>query len=278
LGKPEKNKIITLKNSFHGRTLTTVTATGQPKYQKYFTPLTPGFAYAERGNFDELLSLASDNTCAIMLEPVQGESGVYPLEEAYLNKIRKLCDDKNILLIFDEIQTGIGRTGKLFAHEHYGVEPDIMTLAKGIAGGFPMGVLMAKENVAKGFEPGDHGTTFGGGPLACAAALATLRCIFHDNLIENAECVGGYLMNLLNKISSDTGMIKEIRGKGLMIGVEFMDDVAAAMKNKLFEAGWLVGNVGQRILRILPPLIATKVDADNFAEALIVVLKKEIVE
>lgn len=267
-GKPWKNEVITLKESFHGRTLTTITATGQPKYQQYFSPLTPGFLYAERNNFDELASLVSDNTCAILLEPIQGESGVHPMDVDYVNKVRKLCDKNNILLIFDEVQTGMGRTGKLFAYEHLGAEPDIMTLAKGIAGGFPMGALLAKEHVAKAFEPGDHGTTFGGGPLACAAALATLETIIEENLVSNAAAVGAHLMELLEKTATETGKIQDVRGAGLMIGIEFSSDIAVDVKNKLFEKGWLVGSVGKNILRILPPLIVSSEDADGFAEAL----------
>lgn len=269
-GLPDKNEIITLKDSFHGRTLTTLTATGQPKYQKYYTPLTPGFKYCQRNNFDELKSLVSDNTCAIMLEPIQGESGVYPMDIEFIHKVRELCNQQNIVLIFDEIQTGIGRTGKLYAFEHFDVEPDIITLAKGIAGGFPMGAIMAKENVAAAFSPGDHGTTFGGGPLACSAALATLNTIFSENLTDNAKVVGEYFISSLNNISEEDyfpGKIKEVRGKGLMIGVEFDSLSAVEVKNKLFDAGWIVGSVGEKTLRILPPLILTTKDVDSFVDA-----------
>ena len=273
-GLPEKNEIITLKNSFHGRTLTTVTATGQPKYQKYYTPLTPGFKYAERNSLEAIAELAdADKTCAVMLEPIQGESGVHPMEPDYINGIKKICDEKNILLIFDEVQTGIGRTGKLFAYEHFGIAPDILTTAKALGGGVPIGAVLASNEAAGAFEPGDHGTTFGGNPLACSAGIAVLNTIYKENLLENAEVIGDYLKASLITLADSCGVISDVRGKGLMIAVDFSDEIAARVKNEMFNAGWLIGSVGSNTLRLLPPLIITRNDVDDFVSSLKAVLQ-----
>jgi len=266
-GMPEKFGIITLKNSFHGRTLTTVAATGQEKYQKPYAPLMPGFKHVPLNDLDALEAAVDDETCAIMMEPIQGESGVYPADIEYVRAVRKLCDEKGLLLIFDEIQTGIGRTGKLFGYEHFGVEPDIFTLAKALAGGVPFGALCAKEHVASAFEPGDHGTTFGGNPLACSASLAVLNTILDDNLCDNAREMGLYFRSSLEKIAKKLNAISEIRGVGLMIGIQLSDNKAVEAKNKLFEKGFLVGSIGNNIIRVLPPLIVTKADIDLFSSA-----------
>lgn len=266
-GMPDKYGIITLKKSFHGRTLTTVAATGQEKYQKPYAPLIPGFKHVPLNDFEALKAAIGDETCAIMIEPVQGESGVNPADAEYVKAIRKLCDEKGLLLIFDEIQTGIGRTGKLFGYQHYGVEPDIFTLAKALAGGIPIGALCAKEHVAAAFEPGDHGSTFGGNPLACAAGLAVMQTVLESNLAANAEETGNYLQDKLKKLSEKYSIISEIRGLGLMIGIQLSEDKAQEIKNKLFEKGFLVGNVGSNVIRLLPPLIITRDDADTFITA-----------
>lgn len=265
---PEKFGIITLKKSFHGRTLTTVAATGQEKYQKPYAPLIPGFKHVELNDIEALKAAVDGETCAIMLEPVQGESGVNPAGIEYVRAVRKLCDEKGLLLIFDEIQTGIGRTGKLFGYEHYGVEPDIFTLAKALAGGVPIGALCAKENVASAFEPGDHGSTFGGNPLACSAGVAVLETIRKENLVANAAEIGGYLQNGLKKLSEKVNIISEIRGLGLMIGIQLAEEKAVDIKNGLFRKGFLVGNVGSNVIRLLPPLVVSKQDADLFLTAL----------
>lgn len=262
-----KYEIITLKNSFHGRTMTTLAATGQEKYQKPFMPVTPGFKHLPLNDLDSLSDAISDVTCAVMMEPVQGESGVNPAALEYVKGVRKLCDDRGLLLIFDEIQTGMGRTGKLFAYEHFGVEPDIFTLAKALAGGVPIGALCAKENVAGGFEPGDHGSTFGGNPLACAAGLAVMETILKDGLVQNAEAMGVYFTGLLKVLSEKYDIISEIRGMGLMIGIQLKTEKAVEVKNKLLEKGFLVGNVGSTVIRLLPPLIIAKQDIDIFIEA-----------
>ena len=275
-GMPDKYGIITLKNSFHGRTLTTVAATGQEKYQKPYAPLMPGFKHVPLNDIEALKAAVDDNTCAVMMEPVQGESGVYPADADYVKAVRKLCDDKGLLLIFDEIQTGLGRTGKLFGYQHYGVEPDIFTLAKALAGGVPIGALCAKEFAAAAFEPGDHGSTFGGNPLACTAGLAVMHTILESNLAANAEKTGNYLQSRLKKLSEKYSIISEVRGLGLMIGIQLSEDKAQKIKNKLFEKGFLVGNVGSKVIRLLPPLIITMEDVDAFIKVLEDILPGEI--
>lgn len=272
-GMPSKNEIITLYHSFHGRTITTVTATAQPKYQKYFTPLTPGFSYVEPNDGAALEAAVTDNTCAIMLELIQGESGVHPMDMAFLQTVRKICKEKDILLIVDEVQTGIGRTGTMFAYEQFDVEPDIFTLAKALGGGVPIGATCAKTEVAAAFAPGDHGTTFGGNPLACAAALAVLETIEQDDLLKNVVEVGEYFSDELKANLGDA--VTEIRGKGLMIGIELKAPTAAQMKGRLLEEGYLVGNVGTNTLRVLPPLILTKEHVDGFVATLAKLVKEE---
>ena len=267
-GMGHKNEFITLNHSFHGRTLTTITATAQAKYQKYFTPLTPGFKYVEPNNIEALKAAVDENTCAIMLEIIQGESGVNLMSLEYLLAVRKLCDENDILLIVDEVQTGIGRTGTMFAYQSAGVEPDIFTLAKALGGGVPIGAACAKRSVAAAFSQGDHGTTFGGNPLACAAALAVLETIENDGILKNAKDVGLYFSNSLDEISKKhEGKIKEIRAKGLMIGIEFIENIAVTVKNKLFEAGFITGSVGDNVIRLLPPLIIRKENVDKFMKA-----------
>ena len=267
-GSPQKYGIITLKKSFHGRTLATVAATGQEKYQKPFAPLMPGFKHVPLNDFEALQAAVDETTCAVMMEPVQGESGVNPADEAYVRAVRKLCDERGLLLVFDEIQTGIGRTGKLFGYQHYGVEPDIFTLAKALAGGVPIGAICAKEDVAAAFEPGDHGSTFGGNPLACAAGLAVLECVLKEDLAGNARDVGLYLMHRLENLAEKYGKITEIRGLGLMIGIQLSEDIALQIKGKLLEKGFLAGSVGNDVIRLLPPLIITRDDANAFITAL----------
>ena len=267
-GMPEKYGIITLKDSFHGRTLATVAATGQEKYQKPYAPLMPGFKHVQINDIEALKAGIDDKTCAVMMELVQGESGVHPLDAEYVRAVRSLCDEKGLLLIIDEIQTGIGRTGKLFAYEHYGIEPDIFTLAKALAGGVPIGALCAKESVARAFEPGDHGSTFGGNPLACSAGLAVLKTMLDEGLPANAEKMGRYFMDELKKLSAKHSVISEVRGIGLMIGIQLAQDKAVALKGKLFERGYLVGSVGTSVIRLLPPLIITKDNIDSFISTL----------
>jgi len=267
-GMPEKFEIITLEKSFHGRTLATIAATGQDKYQKPYSPLTPSFLKVPINDLEALEKAINGSTCAVMIEPIQGESGVNLTTIEYMHGVRKLCDEKGILLIFDEVQCGLGRTGKLFAYEHFGIEPDIFTLAKALGGGFPIGALCAKEHVASAFEPGDHGSTFGGNPLACAAGLAVMEVMINDKLVKNSEEMGSYFLDKLSGFTEKYDFVKEIRGKGLMIGIQLTIDKAAEIKNKCFDKGYLIGSVGNNILRLLPPLIVTKEDIDGLVNVL----------
>ncbi|OQB12391.1 MAG: Acetylornithine aminotransferase [Firmicutes bacterium ADurb.Bin193] len=263
-GEGHKNEVITLKNSFHGRTLATVAATGQEKYQKPYAPLPGPFVHVEPNDIDALYGAVTENICAIMLEVIQGESGVHPLTYAYLSVARKICDEKGILLIFDEVQTGMGRTGEMFGYEHYCIEPDIFTLAKALGGGVPIGAVCAKDFCCA-FNPGDHGTTFGGNPLACRAALAVLEVFERDELVENSRKMGEYLVSKIDGLKSNK--ITQIRGRGLMIGIELNTPVKEINK-KLFDKGYLCGSVGNTTLRILPPLTITKADIDGFVSVL----------
>lgn len=267
--KMNKYKVVSLDHSFHGRTLATVAATGQEKYQAPYKPLIPGFCRVEPNDFDALAAAVDDETAAIILEPIQGESGVYPMDGEYLKKVRALCDERDIVLIFDEVQTGMGRTGKLFAYMHTDVEPDIFTSAKALGGGVPIGAVCAKERFASAFEPGDHGTTFGGNPFACAAGLAVFKAFDEENLVENAAAMGEYLKAELIKLQKRyPGKIVEVRGKGLLVGIEIAADFAKTVFASLFEQGYLTSLCGGRTIRIAPPLIIDKSELDKFVAAL----------
>lgn len=273
-GLPNKFEIITLENSFHGRTLATLAATGQEKYQINYVPLTPKFSSVPLNDIEKLKNAINPNTCAIMVELIQGESGVNSLTEEYLVAVKNLCNENDILLIFDEVQTGLGRTGNLFAYQHFNVEPDIFTLAKALGGGVPIGALCAKDYVAKAFEVGDHGSTFGGNPLACYAGIAVINTLLNDNLVENAKLMGCLLENKLKLLKSKYNFIKEIRGKGLMIGLEINIETAKEIKDECFNRGYLIGNCGNYVLRLLPPLIVTEHDIDGLMSVLDSVLGK----
>lgn len=265
-GCTNKIEFITLKNSFHGRTLATVAATGQPKYQAPYKPLVEKFVHATRNNIEELRAAVNDNTAGIMLELIQGESGVNPLTKEFVNEAAKLCRERDIALIVDEVQTGIGRTGRLFAYELYGIEPDIFTMAKGLGGGVPIGAFCAKEKFAAAFKPGDHGTTFGGNPLSTRAGLVVLDELLNGGVLDNAKKSGEYLIERLNGIKS--GKIKEVRGAGLICGVELSEPIGREVTAALRERGILVGAVGDSVLRIVPPLIVKKSDIDIFVKTL----------
>lgn len=265
----DKTDIITLTNSFHGRTLATLTATGQEKFHKPFYPLPSGFSYAPLNDFEALENIANEKTAAVMVELIQGEGGVINADYEYINKVYDFCNKNDIVFIVDEIQTGIGRTGKMFAYEHYGIEPDVFTLAKALGGGVPIGAVCAKENYCA-FTPGDHGSTFGGNALATAAGLAVLDIIEKENLCENAALQGEYFSNKLRNFAG----VKEVRGKGLMIGVELETPVKEIINN-LFEEKFIVGSAGANTLRILPPLIITKNDIDEFINALTKILNQK---
>ena len=265
----DKFEVITALNSFHGRTLATVTATGQEKFQKGFEPLMPGFKHVPFDDINALQSAISRNTCAVMLEPIQAEGGVMIPSEDYFKEVRKLCDENGLLLILDEVQTGMGRTGKLFAHEHYGITPNIMTLAKGLGGGVPIGAALATEKVAAAFQPGSHASTFGGNPLVCAAAIATLETILEDGLlIEHCARMGKYLISRMEQLREDYhDTIADIRGKGLLVGLEINKDGASMVKACL-EKGLLINCTAGNVLRFAPPLIVEEKEIDHMTDVL----------
>jgi acetylornithine aminotransferase/acetylornithine/N-succinyldiaminopimelate aminotransferase len=265
----DKYEIITLDKSFHGRTLATVAATGQAKYQNPYKPLTPGFIQVEPNNYSAVENAVTDKTAAIMIELIQGESGVHPMDLEYVKKLRQLCDEKDIILIFDEVQTGMGRTGKLFAHQLYGVNPDIFTSAKALGGGIPIGAVCASDKIASAFEPGDHGTTFGGNPFASAAGLAVFDIFNDEGLVENADKIGKIFKNrLLDLQKKYGGKITEVRSAGLLIGIELNNKIAKDVFNKLFDDGFLTSLCGGNTIRIAPPLIITENDVELFVNEL----------
>ena len=270
----DKKEVISLDHSFHGRTLATVAATGNEKYQKPYRPSMPGFMQVCANDIEAVKEVVTPNTAAIMIELIQGESGVHPMDKEYVKALRELCDKENILLIFDEVQTGMGRCGKLFAHELYGVEPDIFTSAKALGGGVPIGAVCAKDYVASAFEPGDHGTTFGGNPLATAAGLAVFEAYEKEKLVENSEKMGKVFVSKLESLKEKhTGKIKDIRGVGLLIGVEPDEKIAACVYKKLFENKILTSNCYGTI-RIAPPLNITEDEIDVFVNTLDEILKE----
>ena len=265
---PEKYEIVTALNSFHGRTLATVTATGQEKFQKGFEPLVPGFRYARFNDLDSFMEQINERTCAIMVEPVQGEGGVHVATGEFMRGLRSLCDKSGILLILDEVQCGTGRTGRLFAYEHYGIRPDIFTLAKALGGGFPIGAMLCSEKVASGFSPGDHASTFGGNPVACAAALAVLREILQDGFLEDVTVKGSYFKEQLQRLAEKfPGVIEDVRGMGLIIGVE-LKEKAAAVRHLCQEKGLMVNCIGDKVLRFLPPLNVSREEMETALDIL----------
>lgn len=270
----DKYEIITADMSFHGRTMGTIAATGQAKFQRPFEPALPGFVHVPYNDIDALIGAINPKTAAIMLELVQGESGVHPADIEYIQAIKKLCVEKGILLIFDEVQTGIGRTGKMFCYQNYGVKPDIMTLAKGLGGGVPIGAMLTTDEVATGMKPGDHGSTFGGNPLACAAGVAVMETLENEGIIDNVREVSDYIFDKLNDLRAKYNCIRSVRGKGLLIGIEFDDTITAqGMREQLFSMGILVSAIGKSTIRLAPPLILTKAQAAQFIKALDKILK-----
>ena len=254
---PDCFEIITFHGSFHGRTLATVTATAQPKYQEPFAPLPEGFKYVSVGNLQELDEAINEHTCAVMIEPIQGESGIHVVPSEFLQAIRLLCDEAGILLILDEVQSGNGRTGRFLASQHANVTGDLVTLAKGIANGVPMGACLARGEAAHVLVPGDHGSTFGGQPLACAAALATLDVLEEEDLLSHARIVGEGFLQELRELQQDLPhVVVEVRGLGLMIGVELKDS-ARQVQDELLQRGIVVNAIGDTVLRFLPPLTVT---------------------
>ena len=261
-----KSEIISTVDSFHGRTIMTLAATGHEEYHEPFKAVMPkGFINVEYNNIDAIKEAITENTAAIIIEPVQGEGGVNVPDKEYFQEIEKICKEKGIVLIVDEVQTGFGRCGTLFAHELYGIKPDIMTMAKGIGGGVPMGGILATEEVASAFVPGDHGTTFGGGPLVCAAANAVLDAFEEENVLDNVNEVGQYFIDELKKLDKD--VIADVRGVGLMVGLE-LTKPGAEYVDKLREAGFLINCTSGNVLRFVPPLTITKEEIDEFVKAL----------
>lgn len=273
--KGERYEIITAFNSFHGRTLATLTATGQEKFQKGFEPLLPGFRYVEFNNLKALESAINEKTCAVMLEPIQGEGGIRIPSSDYLKGVREICDSHGILLILDEVQTGMGRTGRLFAYEHYGIKPDIMTLAKGLGSGVPIGAVLATDKVAISFQPGSHASTFGGNPLCCATAIATIETILEDGFIlDQCRRMGEYLMQGLMELKEEySSIIIDVRGIGLMVGMEMSLDCSEIVKDCL-ERGLIINCTAGNVLRFTPPLIVQKKDIDHMLDILDDVLRR----
>lgn len=261
-----KSEVISTVDSFHGRTIMTLAATGHEEYHEPFKGVLPkGFINVPYNDIEAIKEAVTDNTAAIIVEPIQGEGGVNVPDIEYLKEIEKICHEKDIVFIVDEVQTGFGRCGKLFAHELFDVKPDIMTMAKGIGGGVPMGAILATEKVAGAFVPGDHGTTFGGGPLVCAAANAVLDAFEEEDILANVNEVGDYFISELKKL--DKEIIADVRGKGLMVGLE-LTEPGAKYVDKLREKGFLINCTADKVLRFVPPLIITKEEIDQFVKAL----------
>ena len=268
----DKYELITMKDSFHGRTMATITATGQEKFQFGFTPLLDGFKYVPFNDPAALEAAITPKTCGIMLEPIQGEGGVIIPDESYLAKVRDICDRHKILMIVDEVQTGIGRTGQLFAYEYSGIQPDIMTLAKALGNGFPVGAMLATDEVARAFTPGNHASTFGGNLLAMAAARATLQTMLDEGVLDHCQKAGGYFLAKLQALKARHAIISGVRGRGLMLACALTIEGADIVKT-CQERGLLINCTGGKTLRFVPPLIITQKDIDAAISILDVVLE-----
>lgn len=272
-GQADRYEIITMKKSFHGRTLATLTATGQDKVKTGFAPLPDGFVYADFNDFDSVKNAVTPHTAAVMLEPVQGEGGIYPMEPEFIQAVSALCRSNDLLLIFDEVQCGMGRTGTMFCYESYGITPDIVTTAKALGGGLPFGAFIANENVAASFGPGSHGSTFGGNPVASAASAAVLGTIENENMLEHIRSISKYFFAGLEALKEEfPAVITAVRGKGLLIGME-VSCTAAPVVNACLEQGLILLNAGPDVVRFLPPYIITEKDVDFVIEKLKIVLK-----
>ena len=272
-GKGEKGrfKIITMEKSFHGRTMAALSATGQDKIKKGFDPVLQGFEFVPFNDIDALKRKIDASTAAIMLEPIQGEGGVICPDPGYLDAIRKLCNDTGTLLVFDEIQTGIGRTGKLFAYQHFGIEPDIMTLAKALGNGLPIGAMLAREQIMSAFTPGAHASTFGGTPIVTAAASETLRILTEEKIIEHCQEIGAYFKEQLLRLKSKHDVVENVRGMGLLLGMK-LKIKGESIVNACMEKGFLINCVQEDILRFIPPLIISKSEIDALTACLDAIL------
>jgi len=260
-GHPERYEVLTMEDSFHGRTLGSLAATAQTKYHKGFEPLPDGFRYVPFNDLKATEAAVGPKTAAIMLEPIQALGGVNMPSDDYLLGLRRLCDEKGLLLIFDEVFTGIGRTGAMFCYQHYGVEPDVMALAKALAGGLPVGAMLAKEKVAQSFSPGTHAATFGGNPLVAFVGCEVLKVIQEENLVDHTQEMGNYFMGRLKGLKEKHGFVKEVRGKGLLIGVE-LEFPGKEIDIRCQERGLLINSLGDKVLRIVPPLNVKKEEID----------------
>ena len=257
-----RSEIITAQGSFHGRTIATISATGQEKIRSGFSPLVPGFKYVPFGDIQAIEAAITPQTCAIMLEPIQGEGGINLPPEDYLQGVRELCNERELLLIFDEIQVGLGRTGYLFAYQHDNVEPDVMTLAKALAAGPPIGAMVAREEYAAALSPGTHGSTFGGNPLIAAAGVAAMKVLLEDDILDNCITMGIYLRSKLEQLREKYPFISNVRGRGLMVGMELSIDGGDIVKTAL-DQGLLINCTVGKVLRFVPPLIVTQVEIDQ---------------
>ena len=270
---PQKHSIISMDNSFHGRTMATLSATGQAKVRAGYDPLLDGFKFVPFNDLNAIDEAMDDSVCAVILEPVQGEGGVVCPDTDYLKGVRALCRDRNVLLIFDEVQVGMGRTGKLFCYEHYGVTPDIMTIAKALGNGLPIGAMLSTEELSHSFGPGSHATTFGGTPLVTAVSKAVLRSLIEDGWIDHCNLIGTYFKEGLQDLVDRYGFIKEVRGLGLILGME-IDIPGAPVVKECLKRGFLINCAQEKVLRFLPPLIVKKEEIDLLLEALASILNQ----
>lgn len=267
-GTPDRHEIITMEKSFHGRTLATLTATGQDKVKKGFAPLPEGFKHVPFSDIDAFKSAVTDKTVAVLIEPIQGEGGINVADQEYMTELAAVCREKDILLIMDEVQTGMGRTGEMFAYKHYGVEPDAITLAKSLGGGMPIGAFVVNDKHKDVLVAGTHASTFGGSPVVCAASLAVFEAIEEDGLLENTVKMGEYLVKCLNEMKGRTGKIEYVKGKGLMIGAKIAMEDATAITAGCEKEGLLINCTQMNILRIMPPLTVTEKEIDDAMEKL----------
>ena len=260
-------EIITLQDSFHGRTIATISATGQPKIKEGFAPLLEGFTHVPAGDFSALKQAITEKTCAVMVEPILGEGGVVVLNNGYLQQVRQLCTDRDLLLIVDEVQVGMGRTGKLFAHQWTGIEPDVMTLAKALGGGLPLGAMLAKEKYAETLGAGSHGSTFGGNPVACRAGLVVMKHVTDEKFLDHILAMGDLIRARFNGMASRFGFIEEIRGRGLIVGLK-LSIPCKEMVTRAFERGLLINCTQESVVRLLPPLIISEKEVEEMVDIL----------
>ena len=272
-GQPERHEIITMNNSFHGRTMASLSATAQKKYHAGFGPLLPGFKYVPFNSIQAIKKATTRKTCAVLVEPIQGEGGVNLADKAYFKALRRLCDEKKILLIFDEVQTGFGRTGPLFAYESYGMKPDMITLAKALGGGMAIGAMGGTNRVMKSLVPGTHAATFGGNPLACAASFASLKAITKNGFLQKASSTGDYFLEQLHNLKKNFPIVRDARGAGLMLALE-LDRPGAEVVTKCMKEGFLINCIQPNTLRFLPPLIITRKEIDLLIKTLSKILSK----